>query len=109
MSVLHLNRLTGLAMLMALGMFAATPIGAAQAQDADAELAALDGKVLSKGPNGETPEPASVVTLSDGERAKIKDMKATAAIVLHYGGNDWSRAQIDGLKAEFADLGIEVI
>jgi ribose transport system substrate-binding protein len=36
-------------------------------------------------------------------------MKATAAIVLHYGGNDWSRAQVDGLKAEFANLGIEVI
>jgi ribose transport system substrate-binding protein len=109
MSAFSLKRLPGLAMLIALGMFAATPMGVAQAQDADAELAALDGKVLSKGPNGETPEPASVVSLSDDERAKIKEMKATAAIVLHYGGNDWSRAQVDGLKAEFANLGIEVI
>jgi ribose transport system substrate-binding protein len=109
MSALRLKHLTGLTMLMALGMIAATTIGVAQAQDADAELAALDGKVLSKGPNGETPEPASAISLSDAERAKIKDMKATAAIVLHYGGNDWSRAQVDGLKAEFANLGIEVI
>jgi ribose transport system substrate-binding protein len=109
MSALCLKRLPGLAMFIAFGMLAATPIGAAQAQDADAELAALAGKVLSKGPNGETPDPASVVSLSDGERTKIKDMKATAAIVLHYGGNDWSRAQVDGLKAEFTNLGIEVI
>ena len=41
------------------------------------------------------------------ELAKIKDMGATAAIVMHYGGNDWSRAQIEGLKAQFKVLGIE--
>jgi ribose transport system substrate-binding protein len=88
---------------------AMAPIGAAHAQDADAELAALAGKVLSQGPNGETPQPASAVTLSDEEIAKVKAMKATAAIVLHYGGNDWSRAQVDGLKAQFTELGIDVI
>jgi ribose transport system substrate-binding protein len=36
-------------------------------------------------------------------------MKATAAIVMHYGGNDWSRAQIAGLKDQFGKMGIEVI
>src|SRR2546425_182430 len=36
-------------------------------------------------------------------------MHATAAIVLHYGGNDWSKAQVDGLKQQFAAMGIEVI
>ena len=36
-------------------------------------------------------------------------MHATAAIVLHYGGNDWSRAQVDGQKAEFAALGIDLV
>ena len=36
-------------------------------------------------------------------------MHATAAIVLHYGGNDWSRAQVEGQKAEFAALGIDVV
>ena len=29
--------------------------------------------------------------------------------MLHYGGNDWSRGQVDGLKAQFAAMGIEVI
>ncbi len=82
---------------------------AAKAADPDAELAALNGKVLSKGPNGESPQPASVVTLSDEELAKVKGMHAKAAIVFHYGGNDWSRAQLDGQKAEFANLGIDVI
>lgn len=81
----------------------------AWAADADAELAALNGKVLSTGPNGESPQPASVVKLSDDELAKIKAMHPKAAIVLHYGGNDWSRAQVDGLKAQFAAMSIDVI
>ena len=88
-----LSRLTGaLAVLLASSAFA--PAFA----DADAALAELQNTVLSKGPNGEEPTPASDLSLSDEELAKIKDMNATAAIVMHYGGNDWSRAQIDGLK-----------
>jgi ribose transport system substrate-binding protein len=85
--------------------------GVAGAQEADptAALAELETIVLSKGPNGETPEPASSISLTDEELAKIKEMGATAAIVLHYGGNDWSRAQVDGLNAQFAAMGIEVI
>ncbi len=97
------------ALLMAAGLILGLGVGAAQAADPDAELAALAGKVLSTGPNGETPSPASVVTLSADEIAKVKAMHPTAAIVLHYGGNDWSQAQVAGLKAEFADLGIDVI
>ena len=67
------------------------------------------GKALSTGPNGETPEPAANVKLSDDELARIKAMNAKAAIVLHYGDNDWSRAQVEGLKAQFKAMGIEVI
>jgi ribose transport system substrate-binding protein len=98
------------AILMAgLGMAAIMTIGPSQAADPAAALAELKDKVLSLGPNGETPEPASAVTLSDEELAKIKGMKAKAAIVMHYGGNDWSQAQIDGLKTQFAAMGIEVV
>ncbi|MGD0727902.1 MAG: substrate-binding domain-containing protein [Spirochaetia bacterium] len=80
-----------------------------QGVDPKAALADMAGKVFSKGPHGEDPSPASVVTLSDSELQKVKSMNATAAIVLHYGGNDWSTAQTDGLKFEFAKLGIKVI
>ena len=97
------------ALLMAAGLMISAATSPLYAADPDAELAALAGKVMSTGPNGEAPSPASVVTLSDDELAKVKGMHATAAIVLHYGGNDWSRAQADGLKAEFAALGIDVI
>jgi ribose transport system substrate-binding protein len=79
------------------------------AEKAKAALAALDGKVLSTGPNGEQPSPAADITLTDAELAKVKARKATAAIVMHYGGNDWSTAQVDGLKSEFGRLGIQVI
>jgi ribose transport system substrate-binding protein len=90
---------------------AATTGGAQSGVDAKAQAALqqLQTQVLAKGPNGETPAPASDITLSPDEIAKIKAKNATAAIVLHYGGNDWSTAQVDGLKAEFAELGIKVI
>ena len=75
----------------------------------DEALAALSLKVLSLGPNGETPSLASEVSLTEAELAQIKDMKATAAIVFHYAGNDWSRAQKLALETQFAAMGIEVI
>ncbi|WP_279581442.1 substrate-binding domain-containing protein [Fodinicola feengrottensis] len=77
---------------------------------ADAALRKIaSGAVLSKGPNAETASPASVVTLTAQEIARVKAMHATAAIVMHYGGNDWAVAQIAGLKNEFAQLGIKVL
>jgi ribose transport system substrate-binding protein len=77
--------------------------------DPDSALAKLQQSVLSKGPSGEDPAPASSVTLTDQELAQVKDLGATAAIVMHYGGNDWSRAQINGLQTQFAAMGIKVI
>jgi ribose transport system substrate-binding protein len=74
-----------------------------------AVLARLKGKVFSKGPNGETPVSASEVKLGDAELTKIKSLHATAAIVLHYSGNDWSRAQVAGLKFQFGAMGISII
>ena len=72
-------------------------------------LAEIQQKPLSKGPHGEDPAPASSVTLTPEELDKIKGLKAKAAIVMHYAGNDWSQAQVAGLKAQFAKMGIEVI
>ncbi len=76
---------------------------------ATAALAKMQGQVLSKGPHGESPSPASTADLTAAQLAKIKTMRAKAAIVMHYGGNDWAVAQIDGLKSEFAKMGIEVV
>lgn len=75
----------------------------------DAALAALEGQVLSLGPNGETPSGFETTEISEEDLATIKAGKFTAAIVMHYGGNDWATAQIEGLKSEFARLGIEVV
>ncbi|WP_231494809.1 substrate-binding domain-containing protein [Cellulomonas sp. KRMCY2] len=75
----------------------------------DAALAELEGQVLAKGPHGEEPEPASVADLTDAEVAEVDGMGATAAIVLHYGGNDWANAQVAGLEQRFAELGIEIV
>ena len=88
----------------------ALTIGAAPAvADPASALAALQDTVLSTGPNGEEPASAADVTLTDEELAQIREMGATAAIVMHYGGNDWSRAQINGLETQFEAMGIEVI
>ena len=79
------------------------------AQHADAALKALEGKVLSTGPNGEEASSVDTVQVTDAQVAQVKAMGATAAIVMHYGGNDWSTAQIAGLKSEFGRLGIKVV
>ena len=98
------RNILGSAAALALTLSAAPAVA-----DPAAALAALQETVLSKGPNGEDPSPAADLTLSDAEIDQIKAMNATAAIVMHYGGNDSSRAQIEGLKFQFGELGIEVI
>lgn len=103
-----ITRRTLLATAVALSALSLTNTSPAFA-DPDTALAALQEKVLSKGPNGEDPSPASSVTLTDEELTKIKSMNATAAIVMHYGGNDWAQAQINGLRTQFGEMGIKVI
>lgn len=76
---------------------------------ANKAIAALQNTVLSKGPNGENATPASQIKLSDQEINQIKAKNATAAILMHYGGNDWAIAQIAGLKEQFGKMGIRVI
>ena len=103
-------RLHRLLATTALGLgLAFSASGAVRAADAAAALQAVGDHVMSLGPNGEKPEPASSVSLTDSELATIKGKHAKAAIVMHYAGNDWSQAQIQGLKAEFGVMGIDVI
>jgi ribose transport system substrate-binding protein len=89
--------------------------GSAGSQDTAVVAKARDGlnalktSVLSTGPNGEKPTPASEVSLSADELQQVKDKHATAAIVLHYGGNDWSNAQVSGLRSALGRMGIKVI
>ncbi len=87
----------------------ATKADSSAAKAADASLKKVTGTVLSKGPNGEDPAEPSAADLTPEQIAKVKGMGAKAAISMHYGGNDWSVAQIAGLKDEFAKLGIEVV
>jgi ribose transport system substrate-binding protein len=79
-----------------------------QAVDPAKALATLQEKILSKGPHGEEPAPASSVSLTTEEFEKIRGLKAKAAIVMHY-SSDWSEAQVAGLKSQFGKMGIEVI
>jgi len=104
-----MNKRALLSAVAACALFAGGLSTTAFATDPDAALKDLATKVWSKGPNGENPVPSSEINLSDEEIAKIRDMKATAALVFHYGGNDWSQAQAEALKTEFDVLGIEVI
>lgn len=67
------------------------------------------GEILSTGPNGETATPATELSLTDEEIEEIKAGGYTAAISFHYGGNDWSTAQRQGLEDTFKKLGIEVV
>lgn len=95
--------------LLTAAALTASLVGPSLAQTPDEALAALASQTLSTGPNGESPAAASSVSLTEDELAKIEEMNATAAIVMHYGGNDWSQAQINGLQDQFGKMGIEVI
>jgi ribose transport system substrate-binding protein len=88
-----------------------SPVSAGQtaAQIAKAGLAELaSGKVYSTGPAGETAASAESLTFTDAELAKIKALKATAAIALHL-TSDWTSGQLAGLKKEFGILGINIV
>jgi ribose transport system substrate-binding protein len=66
-------------------------------------------EILSKGPSGEAAVSAKTLQLTEEEVQKIKEGNYKAALVMHYAGNDWATAQIDGLKATFNKMGIEVV
>ncbi|MFT6535079.1 MAG: ribose transport system substrate-binding protein [Alpinimonas sp.] len=105
----------GTALVLGLGACSAASTGSTSSENADvsaqvdAALAELSGKVLSVGPNGEAPSGFDTTTLTDAEVEKIKAGNFKAAIVMHYAGNDWSTAQVEGLQSEFDRLGIEVV
>jgi ribose transport system substrate-binding protein len=62
----------------------------------------------TKGPNGEDGTPASSVTLTPEQEAKIKAGHYTAALAWHE-SSDYSKAASQGAIDEFTKLGIEVI
>jgi ribose transport system substrate-binding protein len=104
----RLNPLTSVVFALALAG-GSVERATSQSVDPAKALAEIEQKPLSKGPHGEDPVSANAVSLTAEELAKIKGLKAKAAIVLHYAGQDWSQAQVAGLKAQFAKMGIEVI
>lgn len=66
-------------------------------------------EIKSEGSKGEVATSATSLELTEEEVEEIQGGDYTAAIAMHYAGNDWARAQIDGLEATFEKLGIEVI
>jgi ribose transport system substrate-binding protein len=60
------------------------------------------------GPNGETATPSSVLTLTDGEVAKLKEGKYSAALVWHT-SSDFISAVTAGAVQEFDRAGIKVV
>lgn len=101
--------LLGLAACSSGGAEDGTSSGTSDYTKADEALAAIEGQVFSKGPSGEDPADASAAALTDDEVAQVNELGATAAIVMHYGGNDWANAQIAGLTERFGELGIEIV
>ena len=105
----------GTALMLGLGACSTAATGTASSENTDvsaqvdAALAELSGQVLSVGPNGEKPAGFDATTLTDDEVAKVKSGNFKVAIVMHYAGNDWSTAQVEGLESEFTRLGMKVV
>jgi ribose transport system substrate-binding protein len=71
-------------------------------------LALSQNTILGVGPHGEAATSASEVELTYAERQRLREMGGSVAIVWHYPG-ELSEAQIQGVQAECARLGIEVV
>ncbi|WP_082091416.1 substrate-binding domain-containing protein [Domibacillus tundrae] len=67
-----------------------------------------DHKILSTGPYGEEAVSAKTLQLSLEDLKKIKEKKYKAAIAMHYARSDWSRSQVEGVKATFEKMGIKI-
>ncbi|MCM3213596.1 substrate-binding domain-containing protein [Niallia taxi] len=65
--------------------------------------------ILSTGPNGEEAVSAKTLHLSRKDLKKLREMHYTAAISMHYAGDNWGRAQIEGLETTFNKMGIRVV
>ncbi|WML58055.1 substrate-binding domain-containing protein [Neobacillus sp. PS2-9] len=65
--------------------------------------------ILSTGPHGEAAVSAKTLQLSLKDLKMLKEHNYKAAISMHYTNNDWSRSVINGLKATFDKMGIEVV
>ena len=92
-----------------LGLSTMSATGAESAASiAKAGLAELAKGVYSTGPNGEQAAAASSLTFTKDELAKLKKMKATAAIAFHL-TSDWTSGQQAGLTKRFKQLGIKVV
>src|ERR1700743_3644891 len=68
--------------------------------------AAFAGETV--GPGGEKATPSTDIKLTDGEIAKIKDSKYSAALLWHT-SSDFVNAVTAGAKDEFAKLGVPVV
>ena len=76
------------------------------------EVLKIEGEnteIKSTGPNGETATPATSLSLTDDEIKKIREGGYKAGISFHYGGNDWSASQLQGLTDAFKALNIEIV
>ncbi|MNX72884.1 D-ribose-binding periplasmic protein precursor [compost metagenome] len=69
----------------------------------------VDKEIMSKGPDGENAVSAKTLKLTPEDLKKIKEGNYTAAIVMHYAGNDWSTAQIKGIEEAMTRMGIKII
>lgn len=76
------------------------------------KIAAMDdisNVVVSDGQRGEEGFPASKLTITDEQLAKIKAGNFTVAISMGWLGDDWASQQLIGLKENFEKLGIKVV
>ncbi|WP_400994779.1 substrate-binding domain-containing protein [Agromyces sp. GXQ0307] len=78
------------------------------AEPAEPKEAAAEPSLEFEGPNGEQPGALAELELSDDELAEVEAGDYTAAFVWHTSG-DFVAAVEEGARAEFEELGIEVV
>lgn len=82
--------------------------GASETVPTDTVIDRFGAVTETVGPNGETPTPASDLTLTDAQKAELASGGYRAAILWHELSN-WTKALQTGMEDELAELGIEVV
>ncbi|MGO1410380.1 MAG: substrate-binding domain-containing protein [Microbacterium sp.] len=100
--------LAPLALLTAALTMSACDAGGADAVPTDTVIDRFGTVTGTEGPNGETPTPASELTLTDEQREAIASGDYRAAIAWHE-LSSWSQAIQAGIEDELSSLGIDVV
>lgn len=95
--------------MMALALLGTVPLSPIAMAGELAVPAFSTDEIRSTGPNGEAAVSATKLSLTDGEKQKLKDGRFKVAIASHMLSNEMNNTQLQAMRDTFSQLGVEVV